>query len=179
MGVSPDVIKRVGAAGIIAISLIAPFEGEKLKAYYDQPGVATICYGHTKGVKITDKATPGQCKIWLGEDTGEAEAGVNRLVKVKISDQTKGALISFAFNEGVGTFARSSIRKDINAGNIEDGCIDLMDYVCVKVKAGTGAKLVKDKNIACATKRRDHVVDQGLVTRRLREEHVCQGGIEK
>lgn len=100
------------------------WEGLKLVAYPD-PGSRdgtpwTIGYGHTsdgfmkvhKGLKITMK----QAEEALVHDLGETAAEIERLVKVPLTDNQFGALVSFAFNVGVGAFAKSTLLKKLNAG---------------------------------------------------------------
>lgn len=101
------------------------WEGLKLTAYPD-PGSRdgtpwTIGYGHTsdgfmkvhKGLKITMK----QAEEALVHDLGETAAEIERLVKVPLTENQFGALVSFAFNVGVGAFAKSTLLRRLNAGD--------------------------------------------------------------
>lgn len=117
------------AAGVLAIvsSMVYHFEGERLKAYYDPPHVATLCDGHTHGVKITDKATPELCAEYRAEDIAEANAGVKRLVRRPMTEGQEEAFTDFVFNEGEGTFSRSSILRDFNAGAVKAACESLVE----------------------------------------------------
>ncbi|AWI60334.1 hypothetical protein AB395_00005157 (plasmid) [Sinorhizobium fredii CCBAU 45436] len=47
-------------------------------------------------------------------DLAEFEKGVAKLVKVKLTDDQFGALVSFAYNLGVGALASSTLLKRIN-----------------------------------------------------------------
>lgn len=100
------------------------WEGLRLTAYPD-PGSRdgtpwTIGYGHTsdefmkvhKGLKITMK----QAEDALVNDLNETAAKVEQLVKVALTDNQFGALVSFAFNVGVAAFAKSTLLKKLNAG---------------------------------------------------------------
>lgn len=119
------------AATVLAVvsSMVYHFEGERLKAYYDPPHVATICDGHTHGVKITDTASPELCAEYRAEDIAEANAGVKRLVRRPMTEGQEEAFTDFVFNEGEGTFSRSSILRDFNAGRVRPACSDLLKYV--------------------------------------------------
>lgn len=170
MEINPK-IARLGLVGAsaIAATFLMPFEGESLHAYFDPPGIATICDGHTKNVKITDKATPQECLIYLGDDTKDAERGVDRVLKVKVSDKTKAAYISFAFNAGAGTFAHSSILRAANAGRIAESCNALA--ACEYSKAasnfiGYGCGWAGGKRLP------------GLVRRRAAEKALCIEGLK-
>lgn len=175
MEINPK-IARLGLVGAsaIAATFLMPFEGESLHAYFDPPGIATICDGHTKNVKITDKATPQECIIYLGDDTKDAERGVDRVLKVKVSDKTKAAYISFAFNAGAGTFAHSSILRAANAGHIVESCGYFPLYVCAHVKPGTGAAA----HTLCGSKTKSYEPLPGLVRRRAAEKALCIEGLK-
>ena len=44
------------------INAVKGFEGLRLKAYYDSAGVATIGYGHTRGVKMGQRITEAEAE---------------------------------------------------------------------------------------------------------------------
>jgi GH24 family phage-related lysozyme (muramidase) len=103
-----------------AIALIKASEGLKLRAYLCPANVPTIGYGHTKTVTKTDVArgktiTTAEADRLLKADLAVYEAGVAKLVKVPLTDDQYGALVSFAYNLGVGALAGSTLLKRINA----------------------------------------------------------------
>ena len=49
----------------------------------------------------------------------EFETGVKKLVKVTINDNQLGALVSFAYNCGLGNLASSTLLKKLNASDFE------------------------------------------------------------
>lgn len=100
------------------------WEGLKLTAYPD-PGSRdgtpwTIGYGHTSDgfLKVTRGLTisPKQAEEALEYDLNETAAKVDELVKVELSDNQFGALVSFAFNVGLGAFAKSTLLRKLNKG---------------------------------------------------------------
>jgi lysozyme len=96
------------------------FEGLRLTAYKDSVGVLTIGYGHTgKDVVPGLTITQADADQLLASDLVEAENAVSRLVKVPLSDNQFGALVSFTFNVGTSAFAGSSLLKKLNAGDYE------------------------------------------------------------
>ncbi|HEY2011377.1 MAG TPA: lysozyme [Rhizomicrobium sp.] len=97
--------------------LVERNEGLRLQAYPDQGGIWTIGYGHTHGVKPGDVCTQAQAEAWLEQDLTFAQATVESLVKVPLTDNQFAALVSFAFNVGAGKFAGSTLLKRLNAGN--------------------------------------------------------------
>lgn len=127
---------------------IVQWEGEVLHAYDDfdpkhqfiQPGMRvrgtlTIGVGHTgPEVKPGMRITVEQSREFLRKDLDRFEAAVERLVKVELSDNQFGALVSFAFNVGEGNFAKSTLLKKLNAGNYEAVPDELMRWVHSKGK---------------------------------------------
>lgn len=102
------------------LDLIKSFEGLELKAYKDSVGVWTIGYGHTNSAG-SPKVIPGQMITetealqMLANDLKKYEAPVQRLVKVPLTDNQYGALVSFTYNLGEGNFASSTLLKKVNA----------------------------------------------------------------
>lgn len=107
----------VAVISSVGLSLAAFYEGRKLDAYRDEAGVPTICYGHTKGVKMGDRATPAQCDTWLTEDMAWAQTAVRRAVKVPITQNQFDALTVFVFNVGATNFNESTLLRKLNAGD--------------------------------------------------------------
>lgn len=103
--------------------LIVSFEGEKLLSYKDTGGVWTIGVGHTSDEHF--KVVPNQLiskeqsRKLLAIDLKEAEAFVDKLVKVPLNENQRGALVSFTFNLGGGSLKISTLLKKLNAGNYD------------------------------------------------------------
>lgn len=98
------------------IELIKKFEGCKLTAYRDSVGVWTIGFGHTKDVKADMVITAEQAEQFLKDDVVYFENGVNKLLKTLKTAVTQNqfdALISFAFNLGLGNLRKSTLAKKL------------------------------------------------------------------
>ncbi|MCY1741451.1 lysozyme [Ensifer sp. SL37] len=99
--------------------LIKISEGCKLLCYADAVGVATIGYGHTKTLKPADigkkRITAAEAERLLLVDLAHFEAQVAKLVKVKLTENQRGALVSWTYNLGEGNLAKSTLLKRINA----------------------------------------------------------------
>lgn len=100
-----------------ALELIKRFEGLRLTAYKCPAGVWTIGYGHTANVLRGQRCTEIQAELWLMDDLREAEQAVDDLVKVPLTDNQRGALVSFVFNVWAGNFIASTLLKKLNAGD--------------------------------------------------------------
>jgi len=102
-----------------AIDLVKSFEGCRLRAYQDQVGVWTIGYGHTDSVLPGMNVPKVQADIWLKQDLEKAGNGVSSLVSVDLTDNQFGALVSFAFNLGIGALGKSTLLKLLNSGDYD------------------------------------------------------------
>lgn len=108
-----------------ALDLIKEFEGFRAEAYRDSVGVLTIGYGTTAaaGVGIEPKAG---MKITEAQATGYLDAAVAKfshrvtaaLTRVPTDNQF-GAMVSLAYNIGPGNFAKSSVCRKFNKGDIQ------------------------------------------------------------
>lgn len=99
------------------IDKLKQWEGCRLVAYRDSGGVWTIGYGHTgldvySGMKISQE----RADRLLASDLLRFERAVNEAVKVALSDNQYGALVSFAFNVGVDAFKKSTLLRKLNRG---------------------------------------------------------------
>lgn len=130
------------------LALIRKFEGFRAVAYKDPVGVITIGFGHTKTAKEGMTITLSQAVDLLREDVGWAEDGINRLISVPLEQNQFDALVSWAFNVGVGAVERSTLRRRLNAGDYAAVPSELMRWT----KAG-GADLpglVRRRREECA-----------------------------
>lgn len=105
------------------IKLIKQYEGCKLFAYRDSVGVATIGYGHTKGVRMGQAITQRQADEFLREDITEAEKVLNNM-GINFTQNQFDALCSWIFNLGMGNFIHSTMMKRINTGAEDEAITD-------------------------------------------------------
>ena len=87
-------------------------EGLSLEAYRDAAGVVTIGYGHTKDVEMGDKISPWWAKELLVNDIRKVEEQVKALGVARTEAQLD-ALVSFAFNLGIGRLKNSTLLRFI------------------------------------------------------------------
>lgn len=96
------------------VAFLKRHEGRSLKAYDDGTGVWTIGYGHTGDVKKGDTLTPHQVDELLRFDLEKFEEGVERLFPAGYLKQCEfDALVSLAFNIGLGNLANSTLRRTL------------------------------------------------------------------
>lgn len=105
------------------IDLIKQFEGYSSKAYPDPAtGGApwTIGYGTTvypSGVKVAkgDVITPNHAEYCLRNDVAKFESGVSSLITTPTTQGQFDAMVSLAYNIGLGNFGKSTLLKKHNA----------------------------------------------------------------
>ena len=102
----------------LAAEFVAGFEGFRAHAYKCPAGVWTIGYGHTQGVKEGDTITEEDALQLLTDELGEFAAKIAPLVRAEVTEGQFVALLSFAYNIGVGNFKRSSVLRNLNNGAI-------------------------------------------------------------
>lgn len=99
------------------LALIKTYEGCKLTAYLCPAGKWTIGYGRTTNVKKGDTCSQAQADAWLLEEYDAFESKVRALVKVALTANQLGALVSFAYNAGVGALKDSTLLRLLNAAD--------------------------------------------------------------
>ena len=101
------------------IELVKQFEGFRANAYRDAVGVWTIGYGHTSmagkpEVTPTLRITREEATEILRRDIQMFSRGVSAEVKIPLSNTQFSALVSFAYNVGLGNFKSSSVLAAVN-----------------------------------------------------------------
>lgn len=98
------------------ISFIEAWEGCKLTAYQDIVGIWTIGVGHTGPEVVRGKRiTQAEADAILAADLVRFERAINAEVKVPLTQNQFDALVSLAFNIGVGAFSKSTLLRKLNA----------------------------------------------------------------
>ena len=125
--------------------LIQQFEGLYLKPYLCPAKIPTIGYGNTfyeNGTPVTMKDEPitkeRAISLFL-RIIQPFEDNVTALLKKSVNQQQFNALVSFAYNVGVGAFGNSTLLKKVNA-NPNDPTIrdEFMKWVKVNGAVFTG-----------------------------------------
>lgn len=110
------------------IDLIKKFEGLELKPYHgaaDRPGVFTIGYGIIqypptymggKSVALNDPIiSEQQATDFLTYEVTQKAQQIDLLLRDDLTPNQFGALISFAYNLGIGSLKQSTLRAKVNA----------------------------------------------------------------
>lgn len=107
----------LSAVALIAENERSPLGDVALVAYRCPAGIWTIGWGETDGVRAGDRCTREEADRWLCEDLAERARAVLDLCKIKPSPNELGAMVSLAYNIGLGGFAKSSVLRAHNAGD--------------------------------------------------------------
>jgi lysozyme len=114
---SADVVRLV-------LPLLVRFEGVRLLPYLCSAGVPTIGVGATRyldgqRVQLTDPAITREAAMVLLRESVERDylPAVLRLCPGADTPERVAALVSFAFNLGIGALQSSTLRRRVNAGD--------------------------------------------------------------
>lgn len=122
----------LSASGLLAI---AGYEGYSAVAYTPVAGdVATIGWGTTSSVKAGDTITPTQALVRLVRDAELAKAGIDKCVKVPISQGELDAYVSLAYNIGTSAFCGSTLVKKLNRQDYAGACAEIKRWCYFKGK---------------------------------------------
>lgn len=127
------------------IEMIKHHEGVKQKPYQCPALLWTVGVGHVidpnhikvpiaerKALPIPDgwnrSLSMGEVDDILAQDLQRFEVGVRRLCPDGLTPGRLGALVSFAFNVGLGNLQRSSLRMKHNRGDFEGAAEAFLDW---------------------------------------------------
>jgi lysozyme len=131
------------------LTLIKNFEGLRLDAYRDAAGVWTIGYGSTRypdgskikqGDQLADALHAG---VLLSKTLGSFETAVNRQVKAPLTQNQFDALVSFAYNEGTGALAGSTLLTRLNNNDYNGAALQFLQWNKI-TDPKTGKKIICD-----------------------------------
>ena len=105
--------------------LLGELEGIVLRPYKDSVGIPTIGIGSTyyedgTKVKMTDKAITKERAIQLAKNVVKSfEEQVNKSILLPMTQNQFDAMVLLCYNIGKSGFARSSVVRNFNSGNIQ------------------------------------------------------------
>ena len=156
--------KKASAAAAIALAITIPAEGLRRFAYYDPPGIPTVCYGATRGldgarIEFGREYSLAECQNLLTRDMEEAVAHVERLAPAAPVNVT-AAFADAVYNLGpvIVTPSRSTAARLLKAGRWREACDQLPRWDKARV-AGVSVAL------------------PGLTKRRKAERELCLEGL--
>ena len=153
--------QRVAAATALATAIAIPAEGLRQFAYYDPPGILTVCRGHTGAdVLAGRKYSLAECDAFMTADMRQAVAQVERC-QPGLPAPVLAAFADATFNMGP-TIAcdtsKSTAARYLAAGGYAAACAQLPRWNKARV-LGVMVSL------------------PGLTTRRGAERNLCMTGV--
>jgi len=113
----------------LAIKTIKRWERFRPLAYLCPANVWTIGYGHTKTAREGMSVTRAEAEALLRQDLDEIVTALAAAIRVPLSDEQSAALLSWAYNVGVGAAKSSTLLKKLNAGDYAAVPGELMRWV--------------------------------------------------
>lgn len=152
--------KKIGLAAALAAVIAIPAEGLRQFAYYDPPGILTVCYGSTTNVEKGRKYSLEECKARLDADMAAAVAAVDRC-NPGLPVEVLAAFSDAAYNLGpviACDTSRSTAARLLKAGDLSGACHQLPRWN----KSRVGGVMVELP---------------GLTKRRAAERELCLKGV--
>jgi len=151
---------KLGKAAALATLIAVPAEGLRQYAYYDPPGILTVCYGSTTNVQKGVKYSLEECIARLDKDMGFAISQVDACVPglpvevlAAFGDAVYNLGPTVACNKTKSTAARKLAARDYSGA-----CYELPKWNKARV-LGVMIEL------------------PGLTTRRFKEKELCISGL--
>ena len=152
--------RRAGIIAAIATAIAIPAEGLRQVAYYDPPGILTVCYGSTTNVEKGKTYSLAECRARLEADMLAAVETVERCAP-GLGDNQLAAFADAVYNLGP-TIAcsqkKSTAARLLKEGRVAEACMQLPRWSRAKIM-GMSVKL------------------PGLVKRRNAEMTLCMEGL--
>lgn len=104
--------------------LIQGFEGLKLSAYKDSAGIPTIGYGNIayengSKVKMGDKISQDNADLLFQYFANRFASQVDAVVTATVNQNQFNAMVSLAYNIGIGAFSKSTLLKKVNKNSCD------------------------------------------------------------
>lgn len=125
-----DRSKRLATAAAIATAIAIPAEGLRQFAYYDPPGILTVCYGSTTDVVKGKKYSLEECKARLDADMMKAVTAVERC-QPGLPVEVLAAFSDAAYNLGPAiacTPQKSTAARMLRDGDLKGACNQLQRW---------------------------------------------------
>ena len=114
-------VKRGSSWVVVALTLLGTWEGMAYVAYPDRlaHNIPTVCLGATRAeipnLQVGDRYTRAECDKIVAKALPVYNAGISRCIKVPISEDLRGSMVSLSWNIGVRATCKSTFVKHVNA----------------------------------------------------------------
>lgn len=119
--------RRLTAAAAIATAIAIPAEGLRQVAYYDPPGILTVCYGSTANVDAGKVYSLAECRARLDAEMMQAVEAVEKCAP-GLGEHQLAAFADAVYNLGPKVACdtkNSTAARLLKAGQVGDACAQL------------------------------------------------------
>lgn len=113
-------LRIIGGLAAVALggaaAAIKPFEGLRLTGYADPIGIPTDCWGNTHGAVIGQTRTLEECEAMLQAEVRQTADRLGGCIERELTAPQAAALISWAYNVGTSAACKSTLVRQLNAG---------------------------------------------------------------
>lgn len=150
---SQPVGKGVGiglGAIILALPIVAYFEGFVPTTYIDPVGIPTVCFGETdKTITMQQRFSKEQCYVLLGASLQKHASEISKCVQVPLRDNEAAAILSWGYNIGANAACGSTLIRLVNSGaSATVWCPEMRKWVYAKGKKLRGLEIRREKEEA-------------------------------
>lgn len=133
----------LSATALVALALSEGYTG---KAVQPLPGdKPTIGFGTTDGVRMGDTITPPKALERKLRDVQAFEGALKQCVQVPLYQHEYDAYVSLAYNIGSKAFCGSTLVRELNAGNYDAACKQILRWDKFKGKPVRGLTLRRER----------------------------------
>lgn len=150
-------ISRNARIAALAAAIAVPAEGLRQYAYYDPPGILTVCYGSTHNVVKGKKYSLEECKARLDKDMLASVETVERC-HPGLPEPVTASFADGVYNSGSKIACDSTASRLLDDGKLEEACKQHPRWNKVKI-AG------------------QYIALPGLTTRTFAREALCLQGV--
>jgi lysozyme len=127
----PSSNQKRASAAMIATLIAIPCEGLRRAAYYDPPGILTVCQGHTGADIVKGKVySLAECNAFLTADMRKAVAIVDQCAP-GLPEPVLAAFSDAAFNMGATVACdahKSTAARLLKEHNYRPACLQLLNW---------------------------------------------------
>lgn len=124
---------RIAAVAAIATAIAVPAEGLRKFAYYDPPGILTVCHGHTGPDVVANRIySLAECKAFLTADMLKAVEQVEKC-HPNLPENVHAAFADAVFNLGPKVACDSTASGFLAQGDYAAACVQLPRWNKAKV----------------------------------------------
>lgn len=131
---------------ILALPIVAYFEGFVPKTYIDPVGIPTVCFGETdKTITMQERFSKEACYAMLGASLQKHATEISKCIKVPLKDHEAAAILSWGYNIGANAACGSTLVRLLNEGKpAAVWCPEMRKWVYAKDKKLRGLEIRRE-----------------------------------